>query len=106
MDTACYLVLTTFPDQDSAQDFAQQVVEKKLAACVNILPQLRSVYRWQDKIESSQEVQLQIKTNLRCINPLQCFLRKEHPYDCPEYIALPIEQGASDYLKWLNDSLQ
>ncbi|GAB1623798.1 MULTISPECIES: divalent-cation tolerance protein CutA [Agarivorans] len=106
METACYLVLTTFDNVDAAQRFAQQLVEKKLAACVNILPQVRSIYRWQDNIESSSEVQLQIKTNLRCLHSLQCYFKQHHPYDCPEFIALPIEQGASDYLKWLNDSLQ
>ncbi len=105
MQNSCYLVLTTFSDLDSAQQFAKQVVSKKLAACVNILPQLRSIYCWQGNIESCNEIQLQIKTNLRNLHALQCYFKQQHPYDCPEFIALPIEQGASDYLKWLNDSL-
>ena len=106
METACYLVLTTFDNVDAAQRFAQQLVEKKLAACVNILPEITSIYRWQDKVEQTSEVLLHIKTSRHCLTELCQMLKQQHPYDVPEIIALDITSGDNDYLNWINEMVK
>lgn len=98
------IALTTLPADGNAEQLAQQLVEEKLAACVSILPPMRSVYRWKDGIERADERQLLIKTTAERLTDLEARLRQLHPYDIPEFVVLPIIQGSAPYLSWLSDS--
>ena len=100
------IVLCTCPETDSAKQIAHELVHKKLAACVNILPGLTSVYNWQGIVESSSEVQLIIKTEAKKFDALSELINSIHPYDVPEIIALNIQQGDSNYLNWITESLK
>jgi periplasmic divalent cation tolerance protein len=71
------------------------------AACVNILPGITSVYAWEGEIETAEEQLMLIKTAAGCYGPLETFIKNHHPYEVPEIIAIPIEQGSSDYLEWI-----
>lgn len=95
------LVLTNCPDEQSANEMARQLLEQKLAACVNIMPRVRSLYRWQGAIESADEITLLIKTVPVHYAQLEQAIENGHPYQVPEIIALPIIAGSSDYLNWL-----
>ena len=99
MDTR--LVITNCPDEETANRIALAVVEAKLAACVNILPRVQSIYRWQGVVESAAEVPLLIKTTAAAYPALEAAIRESHPYDVPEIIALPITAGLPAYLNWL-----
>ena len=95
-------VLTNLPNQASAQAIASLLVEKRLAACVNIMPPVVSTYRWQGKVETASEVPLMIKTTMKRYPELEAAIRKAHPYEVPEIIALPIHAGLPDYLQWID----
>lgn len=95
------LVLTNLPDADNAQKLATLLVERGLAACVNILAPCRSVYRWQGKIEDTIEVPLLIKTRAERYAELEAAIIAHHPYELPEIVAVPIERGLPDYLAWV-----
>ena len=95
------LVLTNLPDADSAKQVARQLVEQRLAACVNILPACTSVYRWNDAVESATEVPVLIKTTLARYPDLQAALTEVHPYELPEIIAVPLHEGLPAYLAWV-----
>lgn len=101
-DSSGYLkVLCTVPDSVTAERIAARVVSAKLAACVNIVPGIESVYEWQGKVERSHELLLIIKTQERCYSQLEAKLVELHPYDTPEIIATPITHGLADYLNWI-----
>ena len=95
------LVLTHLPNAESARSLARQLVEQRLAACVNILAPCRSVYRWQGKIEDAEEVPLLIKTTAARYNALEAAIRAGHPYELPEIIAVPVACGLPGYLAWV-----
>ena len=95
------LVLCTCPDQETALALGTQLVEQRLAACVNLVPGLLSIYRWQGEIQRDAEVLLLIKTTAHRLDDLMQSLRRLHPYDVPEIIAVPICAGLPDYLNWL-----
>jgi periplasmic divalent cation tolerance protein len=95
------LVLTNLPDQTAAQSLAARLVEARLAACVNILAPCRSVYRWQGKVETADEVPLLIKTSAARLAELTAAIRASHPYELPEVVALDIAAGLPEYLAWL-----
>jgi periplasmic divalent cation tolerance protein len=95
------LVLTNVPDAPSAQALARQLVEQRLAACVNILPAVQSVYRWQGALEQATEITLLIKTVRARYAELQAAIKAIHPYAVPEIIALPIVDGLPAYLDWM-----
>ena len=95
------LVIANCPDEACANRIALAVVEAGLAACVNLLPRVQSVYRWQGAVESASEVPLLIKTTAARYDALEAAIRDLHPYDVPEIIALPIAQGLPAYLDWL-----
>ena len=99
------LVLCTCPDQDSAQLIAEQLVDNSLAACVNILPGIISVYRWLGSREQAQEHLLIIKTTSQVYDRLEETIRELHPYELPEVIAVSIENGNIDYLNWVSDNI-
>lgn len=95
------LVLTNCPDEATANAIALALVEEKLAACVNILPRVQSVYRWQGAVESASEIPLLIKSTVGRYAELEAAIRARHPYDVPEIIALPITQGLPAYMNWV-----
>ena len=104
MDQAL-LCFCTCPSREVAETLASAVVEARLAACVNILPGVISVYRWQDAVETAEEVMLWAKTSRRHFPALAERLRAGHPYELPEIIAVSINTGSEPYLQWINDSL-
>ncbi|XP_041093767.1 protein CutA homolog [Polyodon spathula] len=95
----------TCPNEEVAKEIARGMVEKKLAACVNIVPKITSVYEWQGKIEEDTEVLLMIKTRTSKVPALAEYVRSVHPYEVAEVISLPIDQGNPPYLKWLGDTV-
>lgn len=99
------LVLTTAGSDDEARKIAHGLVDRKLAACVNIVPRIHSVYRWQDKIESAEELLLVIKTTRSCEEPVKMAIKELHSYDLPECVAIGIDGGSDDYLQWVSGSV-
>lgn len=95
------LVLTNVPERSVAERLAELLVEKRLAACVNILAPCRSVYRWKGAVQHDEEHPVLIKTTAERYPALEQALRAAHPYELPEIIALPIERGLPAYLEWL-----
>lgn len=99
------LVLCTCPEGDTAKSLAETLVGEHLAACVNILPGLTSVYAWQGAVESSLESLLLMKTERQVYPRLETRLRELHPYQLPEIVAIDIERGLPDYLNWISQWL-
>jgi periplasmic divalent cation tolerance protein len=95
------LVLTNLPDHEAAVALARTLVERRLAACVNVLGECTSVYRWQGKIEEAAEVPVLIKTSADAYPALERSLRELHPYELPEIVAVPLAHGLPDYLGWV-----
>lgn len=95
------IVITNCPDEEIANAIALAVVEEKLAACVNILPRVQSIYRWQGSVESAAEIPLLIKATTRNYPALEARIKALHPYEVPEIIALPIARGLPAYLNWV-----
>ncbi len=96
------IVLSTCASQQEAEKIAKLLVESRLAACVNILPGIRSVYHWQGKIQDEAEILLLIKSRRPLFEQLQKTLASVHSYEVPEIIAIPIVEGALSYLQWLS----
>lgn len=96
------LVLTNLPDRDSALQLANTLIEKRLAACVNVLDGCTSVYRWQGRVETETEIPVFIKTRAERFERLQETILALHPYDLPEVIALPLGAGLEPYLAWVS----
>lgn len=99
MDTL--LVVTNLPDRAGAETLARLLVERRLAACVNVLAPCRSVYRWQGAVEEAEEVPLLIKTAGDRYGELETTIRAHHPYELPEIVAVPLAQGLAAYLAWV-----
>ena len=95
------LVLTNLPDRAAAERLADDLVAKKLAACVNILAPCRSVYRWKGVVQHDEEHPMLIKTTTERYGALEQALRSGHPYELPEIIAVPIDRGLPAYLDWV-----
>lgn len=98
-----FLVFCACPDADTAERIARDVVEARLAACASLVPELRSVYRWQGEVETADEVQLQIKTWSDRIDALTDRIRDLHPYELPEVLAVEAGRGLAGYLDWIRD---
>jgi periplasmic divalent cation tolerance protein len=98
------IVLSTAGSEEEAQKIARHLVEHQLAACVNIVPRIESIYRWQGKVESSQEWLLLIKTTAEKFPAVRDAVRAMHSYELPECIAISVEDGSADYLQWIDDS--
>jgi periplasmic divalent cation tolerance protein len=94
-------VLTNLPDRDTALALARALVERRLAACVNVLAPCSSVYRWRGAVESADEVPVLIKTRLALYPEVEQAIRELHPYEVPEIVALRLEAGLPDYLQWI-----
>mgnify|MGYP001603002487 CR=1 FL=1 len=101
MATSYCTAFVTVPNREKADELAQKLVKRKLAACVNIVPGISSVYWWEGKVEKAEELLLLCKTRLSLVAELTEFVRKNHPYKIPEVIAIGIEDGNKDYLNWL-----
>ncbi|OYT52350.1 MAG: cytochrome C biogenesis protein CcdA [Desulfurococcales archaeon ex4484_217_2] len=100
------VVLITSPSLSEAKSIARNIVEKKLAACVNIVDNVSSIYWWEGKVEESREVLMIVKTVKAKIGKLIDEVRKLHSYEVPEIIALPIVEGFEKYLQWIDGSLE
>ncbi len=100
------IVLSTAGSEDEARKIARHLVDNQLAACVNIVPQIESIYRWQGKVESSSEWLLLIKTTTARFPAVRDAVRKCHSYDLPECVAISIEDGSADYLEWIGQSVK
>ena|SRR2546422_11637396 len=100
------LVLTTAGSKEEARKIARALVERRLAACVNVIPQTESVYRWAGKVEEAQEWLLVIKTTGAAFERARDAIEKLHSYEVPECICISIENGSSAYLKWITDSVE
>ena len=97
------LVLTTASSPEESKKIARTLVESRLAACVNIIPKIESVYRWEDKVEEAQEYLLVIKTTAEALTGVRDAIGRLHSYDVPECIALAVEGGSETYLKWIEE---
>ena len=99
----CLLVFVTCPPEH-APALAKSLVASRLAACVNILPKIGSVYRWQDEVQQDEESMLMIKTSRARYAALEQSVREQHPYELPEVLAVGVEAGLPGYLDWIKDS--
>jgi periplasmic divalent cation tolerance protein len=100
------IVLSTAGSEDEARKIARHLVDNQLAACVNIVPQIESIYRWQGKVESSREWLMLIKTTAEKFPAVRDAIRELHSYELPECIAIGIEDGSADYLEWIGQSVK
>ncbi len=100
------VVLSTCASEDEAEQLARAMVEQRLAACVSVLPGVRSFYRWKGEIECAQEWLLLIKTSRELMGSLVAALQKVHTYEVPEALAVQVVDGATDYLAWLDSNLR
>ena len=103
---AALVVLTTLEKYEDGERLARLLIERELAACVQILPPMVSIYRWKGNIEQASEVLLLIKTTRDVYPQLEAVIKDHHSYQTPEIIALPIEAGVSEYLSWLAASVK
>lgn len=104
--TDTVLILTTWPDENLAQQAAVQWLEKNLVACVNILPKMTSIYRWEGEINTGNEHQMFLKTSAHRVDELMQSIVELHPYECPEILQLPITAGHSEYLTWIKGNTE
>jgi len=99
------LVLSTVPDDPSAEAIARTLVEERLAACVNLLPPMISIFRWQGAVERGAERQIVMKTTRARLDALEQRLTELHTYELPEFIVLPIDRGTDAYLAWVREQV-
>jgi periplasmic divalent cation tolerance protein len=99
------VVLSACGSEEEAARIAAKLIDARLAACVNLIPKIRSFYRWRGKIEDSTEWMLVIKTSRPCFEPLRSVLEAAHSYELPEVLALPVIDGSPNYLAWLDGEL-
>jgi periplasmic divalent cation tolerance protein len=100
-DTEAVIVLTTVPSDFDVNALARDLLDRRLAACVAVLPEMQSIYRWQGRVESAHERQLMLKTMSGCIEMLEAAVSAAHPYEVPEFLVLPVSAGSDAYLAWL-----
>jgi periplasmic divalent cation tolerance protein len=96
------LVFTNAPDRTVAMRIAQALVDERLAACVNVLGDCTSVYRWEGAVETAQELPIIIKTRSARYDEVEAAIRRLHPYELPEIVAVPVVHGLRDYLDWVS----
>jgi periplasmic divalent cation tolerance protein len=104
--TEVLTVLCTCPNSIEAAKLAAGLVESELAACVNILPEIRSIYRWQGDLHNDEEVLMIAKTTRQAYSRVEKWLIEHHPYDVPEILAIPVQAGSSSYLEWVKSECQ
>jgi periplasmic divalent cation tolerance protein len=95
------IVLTSLPDKEAAMRLARELVERRLAACVNVLAECTSVYRWKGAVENATEVPVLIKTRAARYAEVEAAIRELHPYELPEIVAVPVRHGLDEYLEWV-----
>jgi periplasmic divalent cation tolerance protein len=100
------LVMTSLPDQTSADELAQYLITEKLAACVNRLAPCHSLYHWQGSIESASEIPLLIKTTEQCYDAVEAAIIEKHPYELPEIIFVSVDGGYPAYLQWIASTIK
>ena len=100
------LIITNFPDKKGAVALAEKLIDERLSACVNVLAACTSVYRWQDKIESAEEIPVLIKTQWQHYDQVEQIIKTMHPYELPEVIIVPVSGGLPTYLQWIIDETQ
>ena len=100
------VVFVTVPNKETAEKIARALIESRLAACVNIIDGLKSIYWWQGKIEEDNELLLIIKTRIEVFEELVLKIKELHPYTVPEIIGLPIIAGSKDYVDWLRNEIK
>jgi periplasmic divalent cation tolerance protein len=98
------VVLSTFPDVETARRIAETLVAKNLVACANITPQVESIYRWQGKTEAAKEALVIFKLAAKRYAEFEKELKALHPYEVPEIIALPVTHGSKEYLRWVSEN--
>ena len=106
MTTTAVVVLVTAPSADAAASLARTLVEEGLAACGNVVPGIRSIYRWAGEIHDDAEALLVLKTERRLVGALKSRLPEIHPYQVPELLVLPVEDGLGPYLAWVRASVR
>jgi len=99
--TDARIVLTTLDDLDKAKQLGRKLVEQRLAACVNLVERVHSIYRWQGHVESADEILLIIKTSAERIPALRAAMERLHPYELPEFLILEVSGGSEAYMAWL-----
>lgn len=104
-DEEVVICLTTFPDSEKARQIGTIWVESQLAACLNLLPGVESIYRWEGKTECSAEVVAIVKTTRSHLPALEASLRELHPYELPEFLIVSPEGGSAEYLKWVRNGV-
>jgi periplasmic divalent cation tolerance protein len=104
--TDIVLMLTTWPDQQLARQAAAQWLEQNLVACVNILPEMTSLYRWEGELKTGTEHQMIIKTSANRVEEVKKSIVALHPYECPEILQLPVTGGYSEYLNWIKGTTE
>lgn len=100
------IVLSTAGSEDEARKIAHHLVEQRLAACVNIIPRIESVYRWEGKVDSNREYLLLIKTSSTMFPEVRDAILELHSYELPECVEIAVEDGSSEYLQWVEESLK
>lgn len=105
MQTEYAIVLTTLPADADITAFARTLVDERLAACVNVLPPMESIYRWQGAVEQASERQVIMKTTALGVEALKARIAALHPYDVPEILVLPLAGGGESYLNWVRESV-
>lgn len=100
------VVLVTTKKESEAKRLGEELVSEKLAACVSVVPKVRSVYRWRGKIERADEALMLIKTSRKKLDRLIPRIKELHTYEVPEVLVLPVEKGSPEYIKWLEESLR
>jgi periplasmic divalent cation tolerance protein len=104
METGCVVVLTTVGRSTDSHTLASTLVTERLAACVNVLGEMDSIYRWQGAVETERERQIIIKTTAERLPMLQARVHELHPYEVPEFVVVPVVGGTEKYLNWLRES--
>jgi periplasmic divalent cation tolerance protein len=99
------IVLTTWPASSDAGAFAHTLVDERLAACVNVLAEMQSTYRWKGAVEVDAERQIVIKTTEAKLAELEARIRALHPYEVPEFLVLRVDRGAASYVSWVEDAV-
>lgn len=100
------MIVSNMPNVEVAQKIARDLVDKQLAACVNILPGVHSIYRWQGAVEEANEVTVLIKTRRIRYALVEAAIQQLHPYEVPEILAMPISSGLPEYLRWMLECTQ
>lgn len=99
------VVLTTASSTEEARRIANELVERRLAACVNVVTKLDSMFRWKDKVQESEEYLLMVKTTKDLFPKVRDAIKQMHSYEVPEIISLAVEDGSEEYFKWIDDNL-